>query len=85
MCELQLLGVLGDYISNLFIISIHTPPATIIINGVNTVATTFINITAIMFIIFNYTTIYEQGLTPIIPTPKSTPKSVFDIIFNLYI
>jgi len=71
MCELTLLGVLGDYISNLFIISIHAPPATIIINGVNTAATTFINITAIMFIIFNYTTIYESGLTPIIPTPKA--------------
>ena len=71
MCELQLLGVLGDYISNLFIISIHAPPATIIINGVNTAATTFINITAIMFIIFNYTTIYEPDLTPIIPTPKA--------------
>ena len=52
MCELTLLGVLGGYISNLFINSIHAPPATIIINGVNTAATTFINITAIMFIIF---------------------------------
>ena len=54
MCELQLLGVLDGYISNLFINSIHAPPATIIIKGVNMAATTFINITVIMSYLFIY-------------------------------
>ena len=84
MCELQLLGVLGGYIFNLFINSIHTPPATIIIKGVNTAATTFINITVIMFIIFIYTTIYETTITPHLPTPKARQPRATDSISYFY-